>query len=358
MLRFSKILFYFTVILLLLWQLPWCYNFFTAKSPKSNFVLYSSVIDDFVITGRQEGQNGKEGKGIIRRDLSGNKYTQDEVDSILPTFYFRQLMSDERFPDSINGVGITPRLMQTENFVFKIAPTDLNTPHIGLYPLLESMSGRVELEMPKDVFRITGRGIEFVDMATNSIEQTKSALFTEALTKKGFHFPAVEIAGNPTTRKDYDEGYVLLDANRELFHLKQIKGRPYVRAVEVPYSVKLEHLFITEFRNHKTLALMTDMNHSLYVLTTPYEVKKVGIPFFNPEKEAISIIGNMFDWTLRITSLEKENYFAVHANDFSLIKAMKTPAIEETFAQKVGRYIFPVQISFTSALDDFVKPRI
>jgi hypothetical protein len=357
MLRFSKILFYFTVIFLLLWQLPWCYNFFTAKSSKSGFVLYSSIIGDFVITGQQEGKDGKEGKIVVRRDLSGHKYTQDEVDSILPMFYCRQLMSDERFPDSINGVEVTPRLVQTENFVFKIAPTDLNTPHIGLYPLLESMSGRVELEMPKDVFRITNKGIEFVDMATNSIESAKSTLFTEALRKKGFHFPAIEIAGNPTTRKEYDEGYVLLDANRQLFHLKQVKGRPYVRIVDVPHGVELKHLFITELKSRKTLALMTDKNYSLYVLTAPYEIKKVAIPSFDPEKEAVSIIGNLFDWTLRITSQEEDNYFAVRSDDFSLIKAMKNPTVEETLAQKIGNYIFPIRISFTGELDNFVKPR-
>jgi len=196
-----------------------------------------------------------------------------------------------------------------------------------------------------------------LDMATNSIEPAKSALFTEALTKKGFHFPAVEITGNPTTRKEYDEGYVLLDANRQLFHLKQMKGRPYVRAVDVPHGVELKHLFITEFKSRKTLALLTDKNHSLYVLTTPYEIKKVAVPSFDPEKETLSIIGNLFDWTLRITSLEEDNYFAVRADDFSLIKTMKNPAVEETLAQKIGDYIFPVRISFTSNFDNFVKPR-
>ncbi len=355
MIRFSKIFFGFTLILLLLWQLPWCYDFFTAKPSKSAFVLYSPLIGDFVMTAWQEGPKGKE---IVRCDLAGNKYTEEEVDSLLPTFYYRQLMSDERFPHSINGVAVTPRSIQIENFIFKISPTDVNAPRIGLYPLLESMSGRLKLEMPGDVFRITSHGIEFVDMETNKLKKKKSAHFTEVLEKKGFHFPAKVIEGNPTTRKDYDEGYVLLDANRQLFHLKQVKGRPYVRAVHLPDTLKLKHLFITEFRNRKTLAFMTDENHSLYVLTTAYQVKKVDIPSFNPECEAASIIGNMLDWTLRITSLEKESYFAVNAADYSLLKSMENPSEEESFAEKAGHYLFPVRLSFTSALDRFVKPRI
>ncbi|WP_448789800.1 DUF4857 domain-containing protein [Bacteroides graminisolvens] len=352
MLRFSKILFYFILVMLLVWQLPWCYDFFTAKPSKGNFVLYSSVSNDFILTGQQEG------KGVVRRDLAGNKYTQDEVDSLLPTFYCRQLMSDERFPDTLHGVAVTPRLIQNENFMFKASPSDINAPRIGLYPLLESRSGRVDLEMPSDVFRFTASGIEFVDMATNRIDADKSARFTDALQKKGFHFPATEIAGNPTTRKDYDEGYVLLDAKGGLFHLKQIKGRPYVRAVQVPDGVKLEHLFITEFKNRKTLAFMTDAKHALYVLTTPYEVLKVDIPAYDAEKEALTIIGNLFDWTIRVTGLTSDRYFAVNADHYSLISSYTVPTEEESVATKIGRYILPVRLTFTSELDKFVKPRL
>ena len=110
--RFSQILLYVTIVLLLVWQLPWCYNFFTSKPEKTPFTLYSFVIDDFAMMG-QEGD-----KGMVRRDLSGNTYTQAQFDSILPMFYVRQLMADERFPDTINGVPVTPRLVQMENFTY------------------------------------------------------------------------------------------------------------------------------------------------------------------------------------------------------------------------------------------------
>ena len=53
------------------------------------------------------------------------------------------------------------------------------------------------------------------------------------LVQKGFAFPACYASGNPTTRKDYDEGYLVLDANHKLFHLKCTKGRPYVQLPEV-----------------------------------------------------------------------------------------------------------------------------
>lgn len=154
-------------------------------------------------------------------------------------------------------------------------------------------------------------GIEFVTIASNTIDHEKSSRFTEAMKKKGFVFPALEISGNPTTRKDYDEGYMLLDANRHLFHLKQVKDRPYVRAVDLPAGLELKHLFITEFKNRKTLAFMTDVNNTLYVLNNKtYDVVKVGIPAFNPEADAMTVMGNMFDWTIRITETSYRLYYA------------------------------------------------
>lgn len=103
---FSQLLLGLTIVCLLIWQLPWCYNFLTARSTKAPFTLYSSVIGDFAM------MTPSGDKGMLRSDLSGRTYTQAQFDSILPMFYFRQLMSDERFPDTLNGVPVTPRMAQ------------------------------------------------------------------------------------------------------------------------------------------------------------------------------------------------------------------------------------------------------
>ena len=101
--RFSIIFLCITLVLLLLWQLPWCYTFFAAKPSRTPFSMYSCVIGDFLSMGYEESV------GLIRRDQSGNNYTQEQTDSILPLFYVRQLMADERFPDSLMGVPVSPQ---------------------------------------------------------------------------------------------------------------------------------------------------------------------------------------------------------------------------------------------------------
>ena len=38
---------------------------------------------------------------------------------------------------------------------------------------------------------------------------------------------------------------------------------------------------------------------------------------FNPETDALTIIGNMFDWTVRVTTPTSDNYYALNANDIT-----------------------------------------
>ena len=112
MIRFSKIFFYITVAVLLVWQLPWCYAFLTLKPVKTPFTMYSSVLGDFVITQLDEN------KQLHRYDTKGNTYTQQQVDSLLPSLYVRQLTADERFPDTICGKAVSPKDIQLKNFTF------------------------------------------------------------------------------------------------------------------------------------------------------------------------------------------------------------------------------------------------
>lgn len=342
MTRFAKLFFWFLVAILILWQLPWAVNYFTVKPQNTPFTLYSEVLGDFVSMPRGEDK-------VEYLDRKGRSYTRRQFDSLLPLFYARQLVADGRFPDSIVGRAITPREAQTGTFVFRSTPKEVNTPSTGLGFLMESMSGRVDLEMPSDAFRMTGDGIEFVDMETNRVDMQKSERFSRMLVRKGVHFPVYAFAGNPTARKEYDEGYVLLDADRRLFHFKMVQGRPYVRAIPVPQGVRLEHLFITEFRSRRTLALMTDENHGFYALTMPgYEVCRVEGVVFNPRRESMSIIGTLLDWTICVEDDSSERYYAVSADDLSLLDTLSYPHADRHLPGLV----------FTASDDKYVRPRI
>lgn len=351
MIRLGKYLLAFYTAVLVAWIVPWAYRFLTTRADKAPFVLYSPVIHDFALLDHADGET-------VRRDLQGRTYTEQEFDSILPLFYYRQLMADGRLPAELQGVPLTPKLIQTESFNFRHVPADRNKPLVGLHPLLESRSGRVDLEMPGDVFRITGERIEFIDMARNMVNEEKSRLFTRALLRKGFAFPARIVAGNPTARKDYDEGYLLLDREGRLYHMKQVVGRPFVRHVPLPEGTDVRCIFLTEFRNRKTLAFLTDSHNRLYaLLAKSYRLQPLPVDCCDPVRQRLTVIGNLLDWTIAVSDDHGNTYYAVDAQDYHLLKKWECPAAPPTPAERIGRWLMPLRLTFTSPLDKWVKPR-
>ena len=91
------------------------------------------------------------------------------------------------------------------------------------------------------------------------------------------------------------------------------------------------------------------MDNNFYVLNNKtYDVIKTGVPSFNPEEDALSIFGNMFDWTVRVTGAGADRYYAVDARrEYRLIDSMV-----------YGSERTPLPgLVFTSYDDGYVKPR-
>lgn len=338
---FGKILLAFLVLVILTWQIPWLLGFLGTQPVRTPFCLYSCVIRDFaLIDSRNEA--------LVHTDRQGRIYTERQFDSILPLFYARQLRAEGRFPDSLQGRPLCFQTAMRQDFFFRSSPSEINKEKPGIYFLLESMSGRVDLEMPSDAFRIHRGGIEFINMETNTLNPGKSRDFTQAMRSAGFVFPAKAVGGNPTVRKEYDEGYLLTDSEGKLFHLKMMEGKPFCRYIPLPADVCPKYLFVTEVEVRDMLGLFTDGRNRLYVLRMPgYELVQVDIPSFDPEKESLSIIGNLLDWTLCSGGPDSVRYYAVSRMDFHCL----------------GQYSLPRGRSrvhglcFTSSLDSYVKPR-
>ena len=206
------------------WLLPALYELVSPRTDKTPFVVYSCLDSTFI---KMEVQD----KQVHYIDFRGQEFTKSEADSLLPLFAFRQLVAEGRLPDSLYGVALTPKLIQQNSFHFKTSPKQLNKPAVGLYTMLESASGRVDLTLPPDVFRLTDEGLEFIDCESNTVNRAKSLSFSRELTKHGFTFPVQLIWGNGTTRKDYDNGFLLTDSQNRLFQLKMVKGTPFVRKI-------------------------------------------------------------------------------------------------------------------------------
>lgn len=353
-------------IVMLTWLLPAFYELLAPRTDKMPFVLYSCLDSTFI---RFETH----GKQIQYVNSRGERFTKAETDSLLPLFSFRQLVAEGRLPDSLFGVALTPKLIQQNTFHFKTSPKQLNKPAVGLYTLLESASGKVDLTLPPDVFRLTRDGLEFIDCETNTVNRAKSLSFTRELTKQGFTFPVHLIWGNGTTRKDYDNGFLLTDANDRLFQLKMVKGTPFVREIaKTDPGIRFTDVFVIEPANRALVGLVVDDAHRLYAVRangtlapvgqqTSSVVHRTSVPrtlTYDPQEMQITIVGDLFHWTITEYTATDSRYYAVDANTFELVASEIIPDPERPLAQRLERILLPVRLRFTSWRTQRITPNI
>lgn len=327
--------------------LPQLYWMAFDKPIKVPYVQYSCIIDDFTTFNSVEG---------TRIDDSGNTYTRSEYESLLPLMYTRQLMIDERLPDSIRGVETDMHVFSKARNYSRIRPVDFQSPLPQLYPLFESESGRASLEFPVDFFRITWR-VEFINANTNTVDEEKSRMFSAALYQKGFAFPAKRIAGIPTTRKSCDEGYLVIDSDEQLYHIKLIKGKPFIRRVDLPQGLKFKHINCVDFKDKLYYAYLIAKDNSIYILTQDdYQLVRWPIEDYIAEEHQLKLQGDYFNYNVTLTSDRMQKSYAMD-KEFNVIDTLEItwqPRQERTIG-KISASIFPFEFSLSSKTSRFIR---
>ena len=328
--------------------LPELYWMAFAKPVNTPFVMYSCMKNDFMIM--------RTGGEVKRTDTKGNTYTREEYEQNLPLFYTRQLLMSKTMPDTIYGVAMDMHDISMTNSTFRIKPDDIDTPLPGLYPLFESQSGRANLEMPLDYFRITWR-MEFIDAKSNKINEEKSRMFSAVLYKRGFKFPAKSINGLPTTRKSCDEGYFIIDKEDQLFHVKMVKGEPYVKQVILPEGLKFKNITCVDFRDKKYYAYLFSTDNQICILTQDsYELVKFPVEDADPTRYQIQIFGNLFHYNVIVTG---SNFIKVTVldNEYKKVDVYSETwqGREDRTEGKVFAFLFPGQISMNNPLSNYIR---
>lgn len=347
----NKISRYFLVLMTILAAavaLPKLYWLAFDKPIHVPFLMYSSQEHDFFMIDRENDES-------VRKDRQGNYYTRDEFEVKLPMFFSRQLAMNGNMPDSLNGMDIDLQQINHARSMFRYRPRDMQTPDPGLYPLFEAESGRANLEMPTDFFRITHR-MEFLDAASNEIDERKSQMFTTVLENRDFNFPARLIAGIPTTRKSCDEGYFVVDSKDIMYHVKMIQGEPYIRKIEVPDGLTFKHISAVDFMDKKYYCYMISEEDELYILTQDlYEFIKWPFEGLQAETDELRVYGNLFNYTVQT---RRPGYMKVVALDNNYNKVdeyEKTwPVSSETKQGIVASFIFPGELRLSDSTTNFV----
>lgn len=347
----EKISRYFLVILAIVGfgiAIPKLYWVAFAKPIRSPFIQYSCVDNDFMIM--------HSGNGVKRSNTKGDEFTREEYETKLPLLYTRQLLMNKTMPDSINGVEMDMHDISANRSTFRVRPKEIHAPQPTLFPLFESQSGRANLEMPEDYFRITWR-MEFIDAETNKVKEEKSRMFSAILYKRGFKFPAKSINGIPTTRKSCDEGYLVIDAEDQLFHIKMIEGKPFIEKANLPDGIKFRYIKCVDFKDKRYYCYLFSTANELYVLTQyEYELVKLDAEDINPELNEIRIYGDLFNYNI-ISTGDGFVTSQVLDKDFKKVDEYKETWLirNERTEGKVAQFLFPAQLKMTDSNSSFVR---
>lgn len=344
--KIGRYIMIFVGILTLAIFIPKLYWTILEKPIRKPIIHYSCISDQFMINrGEKEWTDAK-----------GNKCSRDEYEQMLPMMFFKQLLASGTMPDSIKGKAIGMREVSREDSFFKLKADDVDAPEVDIFPMFESRSGRAKIELPEDFFRINWR-IEFIDASSNSILEEKSQMFSAALYHYGFSFPAKMISGIATLRKSCDEGYFIVDSKDQLFHLKMIKGKPYVKKIDLPEGLKFKHISCVDFKNKAFYAYLFSEKNEIYILTQDeYKLVKWPVDGYDPANCDLKIAGDLFNYTVVIEANDRLKAIALD-KQYKLVDTYSEqwPVKEDLKVGKIFASIFPAQISLTSKNSKYIR---
>lgn len=162
--------------------------------------------------------------------------------------------------------------------------------------------------------------------------------------------------GIPTSQKAYDEGYFVLDSQGRLLHVKMTNGKPFVKDTKAGETINVSCMFPMDIENKSLYGFLFDTNHTLYYLSTDgYELVKV-LENVDPDKDRVSIMANMFFWTVVKESADGEYTYALKNENMQQVDSLFRPARQSQW-DKTLPYLFPFTVNFQDSTNSYVYPR-
>ena len=345
--KFSRIIFLLLIVFVSSIFIPKYYWMKFERSIRTPAVFFSPVTDQFLIRKSTDLEK-------FCSDPTGKQYTREDFERLMPLLNYRQLVLENKLPDSLHGEPLIIEKIRLNNFSLKIYPDDIDFTPIQLFPMFESRSGRVRLEMPDDYFRIAER-MEFVDCETNSLDQKKSLCFTTFLKARHFNFPAKMIAGNPTTKKAFDEGYFVLDSKNNLFHIKMVKGKPFCVNANIPVNLDVAYMKIIEMPLKEFYGFLFTKPGDVYLISYDnYKLVKMPLTGYELDKDIFAISADQFYRTISL----------INTNSIRTVVTDRNYEIKDRYEDSwkdnndliagiIASYVFPFTLKLTDINSSF-----
>ncbi len=235
-----------------------------------------------------------EGHGFVTRDEDGKNYSREAFECLIPFIYYKNMDLWGKLPLVIGDRTFTKADMKANRQVFQLKPREIQDrrPRVPVYPLLESKPLGARLRFPEDAFRMKDR-MEFINVDTNRVDEDLSQMYTRALLKAGFLFPARLTSGKVSILKSSDEGFFLVDAENYVFHVKRVKGQPVVVKTPISSNLGIRHIKVSENKKKELRGMLLTEKDELYLIRYDhYGLIKLPLKDYDPDAMDFKLLIN------------------------------------------------------------------
>ncbi len=295
MISFSRLALVAVGVVALLWLAPTLLQRATQPERVRAVAAYSAVTGQFHL--RIDAFDKTQ-----YQDETGAQQSVEDYRRALPFIYFADLAKHGDFPATVAGQAVTPEQAKREMQVQQFDPQRWNAPRINLNSLLESAPWGTRLSLPDDMFRVEPSGITFLRTVDGSRDDAKSAQFTDALNKAGLVWPVQALGGNPSPLKEFDEGYLLVDARLRLFQMKMAQGKPLVRDLGLTAQGPVRAVIVSEHARREFIGAVVS-DDAIQLVT--YRGTLVTLPAegFRADDHTASLRSDPLNYSIAVTDL-------------------------------------------------------
>ncbi len=341
--------------------LPMLYEKLFVHQPGKTHLLFSPVLGKFIYREKIVGDIPQESydKAVDHRpeyayrDEDGRWYTRVEFEKRLPFIYYKNMELWGLLPVKINGHTFDKDIIKNNRQIWELKQGESRGARLSepLYPLLESNPGQARLSFPADRFRMTSDRMEFVNIYKNQVDDELSAVFTAALKKEGFIFPARSVNGKFSILKPYDAGIFLVDDSYTVFHILRKNGEPVVVKTPVDPALKTSCIKVSEKKNRAYYGLLISEAGTLHLLCCDtYKAIQLPLKHYDINTMDFKLIMDPL-YTTAIYSDNITAYGVAMNHDFEPLASYKhrMSRAEKTVADSIHQALFPFSVKLEKA---------
>lgn len=307
-------------------------------------IRYSEILKDFIISEYVYPTDNSHAAGqTVYYDRHGKSYSRDSVDQLFLLDNVSQLAYEGRFPDTICGTAVTPELVSSEAFSqYYSAQPGL---YYGLCELRDRKSYTSRSLEPRDLFRITPEGIQFIVCETNQIDEEKSRRFTSELTRLDFHFPALRMWTSPDKNVSEAVGYYVTDSKNDLYCLSMELSTPVVQKLGKPDNKNIRNVNFGKSSDIRALLITEDGD--TYIQHPDLSYTRLALPSSLGKSGTLN--GNLFYRIFTLPDRNRQTTF-VFDRDFRLLDSCSLyyPPRPQSTAGVFKELLLPLRIGQTA----------